>query len=151
MNTNNFLPLAKKHDQWLLFTERIRKGLGNGTDLNTIREYAVYYWQYHLKPHFYQEESLFIPLANHCSLAGQFQKEHEDITELVASLDRSSHKTVFSILTRFIENLVRFEQHILLRYLNSILSEEQKTEMNLRLAGSVAAAKEWKKEFWLGR
>jgi hypothetical protein len=73
MYSTNFSYLSEKHDQWLVFSGRIREGLGNGTDLNTIREYAVYYWQHYIKPHFYLEETVFIPYTNNCYLAGQLQ------------------------------------------------------------------------------
>ncbi|MEO5946621.1 MAG: hypothetical protein ABIP79_07360, partial [Chitinophagaceae bacterium] len=46
-------PLSREHHDGLLFAWKIRQGLENETPLEQLRKYTMWFWQQHIKPHFF--------------------------------------------------------------------------------------------------
>lgn len=139
------------HDEWLQFAGKIRKGLGNGTDSEIIRNFITYFWQRHIKNRFCREEAILIPYIKSCGIILQLRKEHEDIRELIHGLNRNSDRAFFSILTNFMESHIKFEKNSVFTYLASKLSQEQLSILYNDLENQPSVAKEWKLEFWTKR
>ncbi len=143
-------PLSREHHDGLLFCWKIRQGLGNGTPVSTLQEFVLWYWRSHLQHHFKQEESILLPYIGGHPFAEQLLKEHQDIRDVILSLERNPDVNLFSVLASFVNNHIRFEERHLFNYLEKILSLE---ELDL-VAGKLAALHEnaddsWTIEFWI--
>lgn len=149
LNCVQLSPYNSQHEEWLLFAKKIRKGLGNETALNDIREFIEYYWQHHIQRHFCREERIIIPFIKSSEPAAQLQKEHDDIRELILSLNHTSDRSLFSILANFIENFIRFEKYIISTFLTAILSTEEFDAIFTNLEKQPVMYKEWKHKFWM--
>lgn len=76
-------PLSREHHEGLLAVWKIRQGLRNGTDTNTIARFVQWFWQEHLHTHFQQEETVLMPLLPGEPLLHRMMEEHEEIEALL--------------------------------------------------------------------
>ena len=143
--------LSREHHDGLLFCWKIKQGLGNGTDAAMLRNFTMWYWRYHMNPHFLREEKILLPRISDHSLAGQLKKEHDDITDLILALDKNPDKDLFSILILFVTNHIRFEERHVFGYLEKILSEDQLNTIAGELAPATVSDKVWAYPFWTKR
>ncbi len=143
-------PLSREHHDGLLYAWKIRQGLQNGASVNTMREYSIWFWKHHIKPHFYQEEKILIPYmpADH-PLAQQLKSEHAHIRELILSLDQEADKRTFTILCDLLDAHIRFEERQLFNYLEQTLTPEQLDSIHSNLEDHPVSEEEWKDEFWV--
>jgi len=143
-------PLSHEHHDGLLFVWKLRQGLQHNASINKMREYAVWYWHNHIKPHFYQEEKILLPYmpADH-PMANRLKKEHENIRELMLNLDKEADYTTFNLLADLINDHIRFEERELFNYLEQILSIEQLDSIFKELGEHPVSCDEWKDEFWV--
>jgi len=140
--------LSREHHDGLLFCWKIRQGLGNGTDAVMLRDYVLWYWRHYMRTHFFQEEKILLPYIVNQALASQLQKEHDDIKEIILTLDNNPDNNLFSILASFVSNHIRFEERCLFNYLENILSEDQLNVIVEKLGVAPHAGKEWAYPFW---
>ena len=144
-------PLSREHHDGLLFVWKIRQGLANATSIDQLRQYTLWYWQHHVKPHFFQEEKILLPYlpAGH-TMAVQLKKEHDEIRELVLTLDQDADKQTFFILSDLVSQHIRFEERKFFGYLEETLSTEQLDLIYKELEDHpVSCEEEWKDEFWV--
>jgi hemerythrin-like domain-containing protein len=143
-------PLSREHHEGLLFAWKIRKGLQYGADPERIRKFMLWYWQRHIKPHFYQEEKILLPYlpAGH-EMATRLKKEHDHIRELILSLDKEADKNTFIVLANFISDHIRFEERELYGYLEQVLGKDELDVIFLKLEEHPVHFAEWKDEFWV--
>ncbi|HEX7844857.1 MAG TPA: hypothetical protein VF476_03590 [Chitinophagaceae bacterium] len=143
-------PLSREHHDGLLFAWKIRQGLNNNSPIEKLRTYTLWFWQHHIKPHFFQEEKILIPFlpVGH-PLALQLQNEHAQIRELILHLDKDADKESFTILSDLLDKHIRFEERQLFNYLEEILSPEQLNEIYPQLEAHPVSCEEWKDEFWI--
>src|SRR5574338_83741 len=127
-------PLSREHHEGLLLVWKIYQGLKNNIDPGRIQKYILWYWQNHIKPHFYQEEKIILPYLppNH-ELARRLHKEHEQIREMILNLDQKADKTLFALLAKFLDDHIRFEERELFGYLEQILSKDQLDVISIQL------------------
>jgi hypothetical protein len=118
---------ALNHDQHhgSLFARELRERIGNGTSLDTLKEFSKQYWKNYFRSQFNHEESVLIPYIKNETLVLQLKQEHQDIESLFASLGSESERSKFSILARFIENHIRFQSQQLFPFLVKTLSPEE--------------------------
>ncbi len=140
--------LSREHHDSLLFCWKIKQGLGNGTDAVTLRDYILWYWRHYMRTHFIQEEKILLPYIADPALASQLQQEHADIKELVLALDNDPDNNLFSILTLFVTNHIRFEERWLFGYLENVLSDDQLNTIADKLSATSHSDKEWSHPFW---
>lgn len=142
-------PLSREHHDGLLFSWKIRQGLENGTSFAKLREYTIWFWQHHIRPHFFQEEKILIPYmpAGH-PLAAQLKSEHAHIRELILHLDKEADKQTFTILSDLLDKHIRFEERQLFTFLEEILTAEQLDVIQQQLEEHPVSCEEWKDEFW---
>lgn len=143
-------PLSREHHDGLLFAWKIRQGLHNGAPFSKMREYTIWFWQHHIKPHFFQEEKILIPYmpAGH-PLAQQLKSEHAHIRELILHLDKEEDKHTFTVLCDLLDKHIRFEERQLFAYLEEILTARQLDEIYPQLEAHPVSCEEWKDEFWV--
>jgi hemerythrin-like domain-containing protein len=140
--------LSREHHDSLLFCWKIKQGLGNGTDVVTLRDYILWYWRHYMRSHFIQEEKILLPYIADPALASQLQQEHADIKELILALDNDPDNNLFSILALFVANHIRFEERWLFSYLENILSGDQLNTIADKLSATSHSDKEWAYPFW---
>jgi hypothetical protein len=132
----------------LQFASYLRHGLGNGTDLAVLKDYSLWYWRNHLGPYFYREELLVIPYIGTQFFPQQLLKEHEDIRDLILTLDKNLHASLFSILATFIEYHVQFKQRHLASFIEKNSIDPECSALQYGTANQSVSAGEWKNAFW---
>ncbi|TAL44428.1 MAG: hemerythrin domain-containing protein [Chitinophagaceae bacterium] len=143
-------PLSREHHDGLLFAWKIKQGLENDAAVETMCNYARWYWSNHIKPHFKNEEKV---LVNHLPadnpLVQQMIKEHAQIRNLIISLDKHPDKGTLHLLAEFVNNHIRFEERELFAYAEETLTAEQLNSIYQQLANEPYCDIEWKDEFWV--
>ena len=54
-------PLSREHHDGLLFVWKLRVGLRKNISVERLKKFTFWFWQQHIKPHFYQEEKILSP------------------------------------------------------------------------------------------
>ncbi len=144
-------PLSRDHHDGLLFAWKIRQGLTNGTAIETLRDYTRWFWINHIKSHFRDEEKVlikFLPAKN--PLVEQMIKEHEQIRDMIISIDNEPDKNSLEMLAELVNNHIRFEERQLFKYAEETLSPEQLNLIYLELDDEQHCdISDWKDEFWV--
>ena len=143
-------PLSREHHDGLLFAWKIKQGLANGTSIETLCNYTLWFWSNHIKTHFKDEEKVlvkFLPADN--PLVLQMFKEHAQIRDLIISLDKEPDSSSLQLLGEFINNHIRFEERELFAYAERTLTQEQLNEIYNDLPHDLYCETEWKDEFWV--
>ncbi|HPG12489.1 MAG TPA: hemerythrin domain-containing protein [Chitinophagaceae bacterium] len=142
-------PLSREHHDGLLFAWKIKQGLKNRTSLDKLRKYCLWYWQNHIKPHFYQEEKILIPyMPEGHPFAKQLKDEHEHIRELILGLDEEADDRTMLILADLVDKHIRFEERQLFVYMEEILPEDKLNEIFKELEEHPVCSDDWDDEFW---
>jgi len=144
-------PLSREHHDGLLFVWKVKQGLENRTPPEKLKEYTGWYWRHHIKPHFFQEEKILLPMlpAAH-PLSLQLKKEHDYIRELILSIDREADRHDFIRLANLVETHIRFEEREFFQYLEQQLTQDQLADVFTKLEQHpVSCTEEWKDEFWV--
>ena len=143
-------PLSREHHDGLLFAWKIKQGLANGTSIETLCKYTLWFWSNHIKTHFKDEEKVlvkFLPADN--PLVLQMFKEHAQIRDLIISLDKEPDSSSLQLLAEFVNNHIRFEERELFAYAEKTLTQEQLDEIYKELPHDLLCDTEWKDEFWV--
>ena len=150
-------PLSREHHDGLLFSWKLKQGLVNGTSIETLVKYSLWYWTTHIRSHFSNEERALIKfLPADDLLVQQMLKEHTRIRDLILSLEKEADANSIQILADVIHNNIRFEERKLFEYAEKALTPEQLDEIHQELPDSLYCdtdiiANEWKDEFWVKR
>jgi hemerythrin-like domain-containing protein len=144
-------PLSREHHEGLLFAWKIHQGLKNNTSLQDLRNYVMWYWRNHIKPHFYQEENILRPyFPEESALVERMQEDHEFIREIILGLDDQVDRRTLVLLADMINKHIRFEERHLFAYLEEYLSPQQLDEIFRDLEKKpVQCDCEWENEFWV--
>jgi hemerythrin-like domain-containing protein len=141
-------PLSRDHHDGLLFVWKLRKGLNNGTPVETIREYIGWFWENHLATHFKNEEEILLPyLSGGDELGTRMKNEHEAIYELIALKEEMAATNIVS-LGDLLERHIRFEERELFPHIEKQLTPEQLNAVLSQLGDEQACDTDWKNEFW---
>ncbi len=144
-------PLSREHHDGLLFVWKIRQGLHNGTNIDKLQKYVRWFWKYHIRPHFFQEEKILLSYlpADH-PLGKKLKDDHAEILEILHTIDREVDKFDLVNLAKFIELHIRWEEREFFQYLEENLSSIQLEEINEKLSQHpVSCEIDWKDEFWV--
>ena len=144
-------PLSREHHDGLLFAWKIRQGLENGTPLEEMRKYTMWFWQQHIKPHFFKEEKILMPyMPSAHPMSVRLKEEHDYIRELILGLDDEAEKQTLISLCDLFDKHIRFEERELFGYIEGLLSEEKLDDVFQELEKyPVIYTEEWKDEFWV--
>jgi hemerythrin-like domain-containing protein len=143
-------PLSREHHDGLQFVWKLREGLRNNIAPARLKAFTIFYWQQHIKPHFYHEEqvlSKFIPADN--PLLKQMQEEHGMIREIILSLGEDTSAGIFTSLADIIYKHIRFEERQLFQWVEANLNKEQLQEIYNELEAHPLCGSGWNDEFWL--
>ncbi len=148
--SSQLAPLSREHHDGLLFAWKIKQGIDNKTALDTLRQYSLWYWRHHIKPHFFQEEKILIPYmpAGH-PMAERLKEEHDHIRELILGLDDEADKRTLVILCDLVTQNIRIEERELFNYLEELLPPEKLDDIFLQLEKHPVSEEVWEDEFWV--
>lgn len=140
--------LSQEHKEGMEFVDRLRYGLCY-TSLDRVRSYACWYWKNHIRPHFFQEEKILLPYlpADH-PLAKRMKEDHEQIRDLVVTLDHDCHPHSIKVLADVIVSHIRFEEIKFFTYLEEKLSENDLNNIYIALRDHPVPGESWKDMFW---
>jgi hemerythrin-like domain-containing protein len=143
-------PLSREHHEALLFIWKVRQGLKNGTSIDKLRSYTLWYWKEHVKTHFFQEEKILLPYmpAGH-PMAEQLKKEHDQIRELVLTLDKEADEPTLTQLCDLVDKHIRFEERQLFGFIESSLNQAQLDTIKKELAEHPVSCEVWEDVFWV--
>lgn len=143
-------PLSREHHDGLLFVWKIKQGLEHNTPLETLRNYAMWYWRHHIKPHFYHEEKILLPhLPADQPMGIRLKEEHDQIRELILGLDEMADKRSLLILCDLLTHHIRFEEREFYAYIEELLPPEKLSEIFQQLEKHPLGKEVWKDEFWV--
>jgi len=143
-------PLSKEHHDGLLFVWKLRQGIQNNIAPGRLKGFTIFYWQQHIKPHFYHEEQVLskhIPTDN--PLLKQMHEEHALIRELILSLGDEISTENFSSLADVIYKHIRFEERELFEWTEANLTKEQLESIYKELEEHPLCGSDWQDEFWV--
>jgi len=143
-------PLSREHHDGLLFAWKIKRGLANGTSIETLCNYIRWFWTNHLETHFKDEETVlvkFLPADN--PLVLQMFKEHAQIRDLITSLGKEANPSSLRLLAELINKHIRFEERKLFTYVEEVLTPEQLHEIYSHLPNETHCNTQWNDEFWV--
>ena len=142
-------PLSREHHDGLLFVWKVRQGLHNNTAIEILSHFCIWYWNQHIKSHFQQEENILLQYINpDHKLVIQLKREHNDIRELILSIDHNPDRVTIGILADFIDRHIRFEERILFKHLEKTLSQEQLDAIFQQLENEPIFSGSWEDAFW---
>lgn len=105
-------PLSREHHQGLMLGWKIRQGFAKNADPLVMMNYARWFYQEHLVPHFDAEEKLLFPvLGNNHPMIAQALEEHRRLTNLFLN-EEVSKETLNSIADE-LDKHIRFEERVL--------------------------------------
>lgn len=142
-------PLSAEHKDGLLFVSRIRVGLSKHVPLPKLREYTLWYWSNHIRPHFFQEEKILMPWmpAGH-SLINRVKDEHHYIRELILAIDEEVETRTLALLCDLIEDHIHFEEEEVFPYLDEKLDKDLIVKIDEMINKHPLQLEEWKDKFW---
>ena len=83
-------------------------------------------------------------------MAKQLKEEHDQIRELILSLDAEADERDFTILADLLNKHIRFEERELFVYLEELLTKEQLDSVFAEIEKHpVTSETEWTEEFWV--
>ena len=145
-------PLSREHHDGLLFAWKIKQGLDNKTATESLRNYALWYWRHHIKPHFFHEEKILLPyMPEDHPMSKRLKDEHDHIRELILGLDEQADRRSLQLLCDLINHHIRFEERELFVFLENRLTKEKLDEILTQLEKHPLGKEEWKDEFWVAK
>ena len=141
-------PLSREHKDGMEFVDRLRYGICH-TSLDRLRCYAGWYWKNHIRPHFFQEEKILLPyLPVDHPLAKKLKEDHEQIRDLIITLDQESNAEYIAALADVIVTHIKFEEAEVFTYLEQTLSKDKLDNIYLQLENHPVSGEDWADKFW---
>lgn len=117
-------PLSRQHHFGLLFSWKLRKGFSKNIETERLSEYAKWFFQHEIKPHFSDEEKYVFPILEEGNeLVERALKEHRRIERLFK--DSKDPDKSLSLLEEELDAHIRFEERILFNEIQNAATEEQ--------------------------
>lgn len=146
----SIIPLSRDHHSGLLCCWKIRQGIKNNISPERILSYIQYFWNYHLKEHFEEEEKLlFVTIQN--ELIERAINEHRELKVYIDSLRPAAPPDKFLQFVQLLDDHIRFEERVLFPYIEKTLPEEQLVFIGRQLheIHSVVKTDNYEDEFWI--
>ena len=139
-------PFSREHHEALVFIQRVKQGLKNGTAFAILRDYINWFWTNSLKNHFDKEEQLLLPqLSAGDNLGLQLIKEHQDIRNIV-SKELSEMQIV--LFADILNAHIRFEERVLFPHIERSIPLNALNMIFEQLDHPIECATSWKNKFW---
>ncbi len=116
--------LSRQHHFGLLFSWKLRKGFNKNIEIERLSEYAKWFFQHEIKPHFSDEEKYVFPILEEGNeLVERALKEHRRIKRLFN--DTEDPDKSLSRLEEELDAHIRFEERVLFNEIQKVATEEQ--------------------------
>ncbi|MCB0464275.1 MAG: hemerythrin domain-containing protein [Aequorivita sp.] len=117
-------PLSRQHHFGLLFSWKLRKGFNKNVEIERMQEYARWFYEHEIKPHFRDEEKYLFPILEaENELVERALKEHRRIKRLfndTKNPEKSLHR-----LEEELDAHIRFEERVLFNEIQNVATEMQ--------------------------
>ncbi|WP_241282952.1 hemerythrin domain-containing protein [Chryseobacterium timonianum] len=144
----NLMLLSRDHHFGLLCCWKIREGIKKNIAYERIRDYVIYFWEYHLSDHFDIEDNV-LPEAPEESLQRQLNGEHGEIRKLVKCISQSGNLQLLSAFASALKSHIRFEERTLFPHLEEMLGNPSLNEIGKQLRDlHKPLGEEYADEFW---
>ena len=144
----NIVELSRDHHFGLLCSWKIRQGLKKNIDAERIKKYIDYFWNYHLKEHFREEEEILFSYLKD-EMSKRIAHEHLEIKNLVQKIVDENEVSHFENLAEVLEKHIRFEEREWFPHLEKNLNENQLSEIGKALQEIHSQEKDdYQDEFW---
>jgi hemerythrin-like domain-containing protein len=119
-------PLSRDHHHGLLLSWKIRTGLNKNIEIERIWQYADWFFQTHLIPHFNIEEThIFTLLDDKNELNKKAIADHRRLKRLFSEMEKDVN--TLSKIEEELERHIRFEERVLFPEIQKKVTEEQLT------------------------
>lgn len=139
-------PLSRQHHFGLLFSWKIRKGFSKNIETNRLQEYAKWFYEQEIKPHFRDEEEYLFPImAPGNELVERALKEHRRIKRLFTNTDdpeKSLHQ-----LEEELDAHIRFEERVLFNEIQKVATAAQLAKIE-EIHSELGKHPEYHDPFW---
>lgn len=117
-------PLSRQHHFGLLFSWKLRKGFHKDIAIERLQEYAKWFYEHEIKPHFRDEEKYLFPIMEEDNeLIERALKEHRRIKRLFHD-DKDPEKSLHR-LEEELDAHIRFEERVLFNEIQKVATEAQ--------------------------
>tara|TARA_R110002049_G_scaffold90983_2_gene227421 strand:+ start:610 stop:1071 length:462 start_codon:yes stop_codon:yes gene_type:complete len=117
-------PLSREHHHGLLLSWKIRSGFNKKIDPKRIRDYANWFFEHHLIPHFELEEThIFSILNSENELVKRALADHRRLKRLFT--EREDDTKTLSKIEEELDKHIRFEERVLFPEIQKTATETQ--------------------------
>lgn len=118
------IPLSRQHHFGLLFSWKLRKGFSKNIETERLQEYAKWFYENEIKPHFRDEEKYLFPiLEKDNELIERALKEHRRIKRLFN--DTKNPEKSLHHLEEELDAHIRFEERVLFNEIQKVATQDQ--------------------------
>ncbi len=144
----NLVPLSRDHHFGLLCSWKIREGVKNEVCYERIKNYINYFWEHHLRNHFYIEDHV-LPHLGEKDLERKMEDDHHQIEKLVEEINQSNEKNLLLNFADALLNHIRFEERTIFPKYESSLSKIELNEIGSKINEMYQANKDdYPDQFW---
>lgn len=123
-------PLSREHHHGLQLCWKIRTGFKKNIEIVRIRQYAVWFYENYLLPHFEIEEKYIFPVLDKDNdLIKKALSEHRKIRRLFQA-ETDLYKNL-NLIEELLERHIRFEERVLFNQIQSVATDEQLQQIQL--------------------
>ena len=117
-------PLSRQHHFGLLFSWKLRKGFSKNISIERLQNFAKWFFEMEIKPHFDAEEKYVFPILNSDDpMILKALSQHIEIRELFQ--DDENPAQALTLLEDKLEKHIRFEERELFAAIQSVATEAQ--------------------------
>ncbi len=117
-------PLSRQHHFGLLFSWKLRKGFSKNIETERMQEYAKWFYEQEIQPHFYDEEKYLFPILEEGNeLIERALKEHRRLKRLFNDI-KNPEKSL-NCLEEELDAHIRFEERVLFNEIQKVATEAQ--------------------------
>lgn len=139
-------PLSRQHHFGLLFSWKLRKGFSKNIETERMQEYAKWFYEQEIKPHFYDEEKYLFPILEEGNeLIERALKEHRRLKRLFNDI-KNPEKSL-NCLEEELDAHIRFEERVLFNEIQKVATEVQLAKIEAIHSG-IEKSSDYHDPFW---
>jgi iron-sulfur cluster repair protein YtfE (RIC family) len=139
-------PLSRQHHFGLLFSWKLRKGFSKNIEMERMQEYAKWFYEHEIKPHFKDEEKYLFPiLEDDNELVERALKEHRRLKRLFN--DTKNTEKSLNNLEEELDAHIRFEERILFNEIQKVATEAQLEKIE-EIHNGIEKSPDYHDPFW---
>ncbi len=139
-------PLSREHHQGLLLCWKIKNGFQKEVDVARIKNYADWFWEELIYPHFELEEKEIFPvLGSEDPLVKQALEEHQHLESLFTAEESVAES--LEMLANDLDSHIRFEERVLFQKIQETADAETLSHIEA-VHGQEFSCGVWEDEFW---